>query len=139
MKIKIAVLTLMWAFLALPMLGETYKLEYPNPCSDLWGAVKSTLSVPENYTVVTSDDGKMTAKYKVHHDVHVTITGAILQRDNKVTLVAKGTGCEMQVVSNYSGFEHNDKDDFKKRVDDFLANPKDTKPTEPPKPNTVGK
>jgi len=31
-----------------------------------------------------------------------------MQRTNKVTLLPKGTGCEMQVVANYSGWEHND-------------------------------
>jgi hypothetical protein len=134
MNRRIMVIALMSLGLALPMFGETYKDTYPIPCSTVWGAVKDTLSIPENYTVVTSDDGKMTATYKVKHAVHVTITGALLQRNNKVTLVAKGTSCEMQVVSNYSGFEHDDRGDFKKRVDEFLAKPKATKPPEPAKP-----
>jgi hypothetical protein len=42
----------------------------------------------------------------------------------------------MQVVSNYSGVEHNDREDFKKRVDEALVKPKDTKPTEPATPVT---
>jgi hypothetical protein len=45
-----------------------------------------------------------------------------------------GTGCEMQVESNYSGVEHNDREDFKKRVDEALVKPKAIKPTEPPTP-----
>jgi hypothetical protein len=40
----------------------------------------------------------------------------------------------MQVVSNYSGFEHNDREDFKKRVDDSLAKLKAAQPSEPAKP-----
>jgi hypothetical protein len=37
-------------------------------------------------------------------------------------------------VSNYSGFEHNDRDDFKKRMDESLAKLKASKPSEPAKP-----
>ena len=40
----------------------------------------------------------------------------------------------MQVVSNYSGVEHNDREDFKKRVDEALVKPKDAKPAEPATP-----
>jgi len=72
----------------------------------------------------------------VKHTIHVTITESVLQRTNKVTLVPKGTGCEMQVVSNYSGVEHNDREDFKKRVDGALVKSKDIKPTEPATPLT---
>jgi hypothetical protein len=75
----------------------------------------------------------MTASYPVKHNAHVIITGAAVQRKNRVTLVSKGQACEMQVVSKYSGFEHNDRDDFKKRVDDFLAKTKSAKPSEPAK------
>ncbi len=39
---------------------------------------------------------------------------------NHVRLVPKANGCEMQVVSNYSGWGHDDKSDFRKRVDDAL-------------------
>ena len=137
MKTRIMVVALMSLVLALPMFGETYKDTYPIPCGDLWGAVKDTLSNPANYSVKKSDDAKMTASYNVKHSAHVTITGALLQRANRVTLVVKGAGCEMQVVSNYSGFEHNDRGDFKTRVDKSLAKPKaerpaeDTKPTDP--------
>ena len=119
--------------LAVPVLAWTYKYTYPIACKDLWPAVKDTLSVPENYIVKTSDDAKMTASYNVKHVIHVTITETVLQRTNKVTLVAKGTGCEMQVVSNYSGVEHNDREDFKKRVDEALVKPKTAKLPEPAK------
>lgn len=134
MKTRIAVVGLMSLVFALPIFGETYKSMYPMPCSELWPAVKDALSNPDNYDVVGSDEAKMTASYKVKHTAHVTITGAVLQRTNKVTLVPKDTGCQMQVVSNYSGFEHNDRDDFKKRVDESLANPKTAKPAEAAKP-----
>jgi hypothetical protein len=81
----------------------------------------------------------MTASYRVKHAAHVNVSGAILQRTNHVTLVSKGTVCEMQVVSNYSGWEHDDKGDFKTRVDEALAKlkagtaPEAAKPTSPAK------
>jgi len=139
MKMRLMTVAFISLVLALPAFAETYKDSYPNPCSELWGAVKDTLSHSENYTVKKSDDSKMTASYDVKHAAHVTITGALLQRTNRVTLVAKGSGCEMQVVSNYSGFEHNDRGDFKKRVDESLAKPKDDKPSEPAKPSDPDK
>ena len=120
--------------LALPLFGRTHKSTYPNACNVVWSAVKDTLSVPENYTIVKSDDGMMSAFYDVKHSVHVTITGALTQRTNQVLLVAKGTGCEMQVTSNYSGFEHDDAGDFKKHVDDSLAKVTAAKPAETAKP-----
>ena len=121
MKTRILTLALMSFVLALPMFGETYKDTYPIACSDLWGAVKDTLNNPANYSVKASDDAKMTASYNVKHAAHVTVTGAILQRDNKVALVPKGGACEMHVVSNFSGWEHSDREDFKKRVDESLV------------------
>jgi len=131
---KFVIVALMSLALALPAFGKTYKSTYPVPCSEVWGAVKDTLSNPENYSVVESDDTQMTASYNVKHSAHVTITGAALQRTNHVTLVSKGTVCEMQVVSNYSGFEHDDKGDFKKRVDESLAKLKAATPSQPAKP-----
>ena len=119
---------------ALPAFGMTYKSSYPDPCSEVWGAVKDTLSSPENYSVVESNDAQMTAAYEVKHSAHVNLSGAALQRTNHVKLVSKGTGCEMQVGSNYSGWEHNDRGDFKKRVDESLAKLKASKPSEPAKP-----
>jgi hypothetical protein len=120
--------------LVLPAFGKTYKTTYPIACGELWGAVKDTLNNPDNhYDVKDSDDAKMTASYDVKHEAHVTITGAILQRMNKVTLVPQGLVCEMQVVSNFSGWEHNDRGDFKKRVDESLAKLKNTPTAEPAK------
>jgi hypothetical protein len=133
-RMKYVIVALMSLSLALPVFGETYKSTYPISCSEVWGGAKDTFSNPQNYTVVKSDDAKMTASYHVKHTVHVTITGAVLQRKNKVTLVPKGPACAMQVVSNYSGFEHNDREDFKKRVDDSLAKLKAAQPSEPARP-----
>ena len=138
-KTILAVVVLMSLALALPAFGKTYKSTYPVPCGDLWGAVKDNLSNPENYSVEESDDAQMTAAYKVKHAAHVTITGAALQRTNHVALVSKGTECEMQVKSNYSGFEHDDSGDFRKRVEESFAKLKGTKPAEPAKPESTGK
>ena len=45
-------------------------------------ARSATLGNSQNYEVVENDDANMTAKYKVKHAAHVTITGAVLQRKN---------------------------------------------------------
>ena len=121
MNIRLVVVALVSLAFSLPAFGKTYKNTYPDPCSEVWSAVKDTLSNPENYSVVNSDDAQMTASYDVKHSAHVNVSGTLLQRTNHVTLVSKGTGCEMQVVSNYSGWEHNDKGDFRNRVDESLA------------------
>lgn len=118
---------------ALPAFGYTYKTTYSVPCDQLWPAVKDTLSNPENYSVDSSDEAQMNATYQVKHAVHANVSGAILQCTNHVKLVAKGTGCEMQVGSNCSGWEHNQRGDFKQRVDESLAKLQAAKPTEPAK------
>jgi len=61
MKTRFVVVALVSLFLALPMFARTYKYTYPIACSDLWPAVKDTLSKPDNYTVKKNDDAKMTA------------------------------------------------------------------------------
>jgi hypothetical protein len=82
---------------------------------------------------VQSDDASMTAAYSPRHSVHFDVTGVILQRTNHVTLVSVGPGCEMQVVSNYSGWGHEDQGDFKNRVEESIAKPKEAKASESPK------
>ena len=133
MKTRFALVALISLALTLPVFGKTYKSTYPDACSQVWSAVKVALSNAENYNVVESDDTKMSASYDVKHSAHVNIAGAALQRTNHVTLVSQGAGCEMQVVSNYSGWEHNDKGDFKQRVDESLAKLKAAPPAEPAK------
>jgi hypothetical protein len=134
MKARLVIGALVALSLALPAFGWTYKSTYPVPCSEVWPAVKDTLGDAEHYAVVQSDDAKMTASYNVKHSAHVNVSGAVLQRTNKVTLVSKGTGCEMQVVSNFSGWEHNDRGDFKNRVDEALAKRKAATSSQPAKP-----
>jgi len=135
MKTRFLVAASLSFVLAMPAFGKTYKSTYPVACNEVWPAVKDTLSNPENnYDVVESDDAKMTADYNVKHAAHVNVSGAILQRTNHVTLVPEGAVCEMQVVSNFSGWEHNDRGDFKKRVDESLAKLKAAPPSPPAEP-----
>jgi hypothetical protein len=113
--------------------GKTHKETYPNACSEVWAAVKDTLGNSENYTVKISDETRMTTSYSVKHSAHVTLTGALRQRPNTVSLSSAGSGCQMEVQSNYSGFEHNDAADFTKRVNESLAKMKGTAIPEPAK------
>ena len=139
MKTRHVVVALISLALALPAFGKTSKNTYPAPCSELWGAVKDVLGNAENYNVEESSDNLMSASYKVKHAAHVTVSGAVLQRANHVTLVSKGTECELQVKSNYSGFEHNDSGDFRKRVEESFAKLKEAKPAEPAQPAAPAK
>ena len=136
---KFAVIAFMTLIFALPAFSKAHKDSYPQPCSELWTAVKDTLSNPDNYTVEgTPDDTKMTASYNVKHAVHASITGAVMQRTNQITLISKGTGCELQVVSSFSGLAHDDAGDFKKRVEESLAKG-NTKPVDAAKPGDATK
>ncbi len=119
---KFAVIAFLTLIFAVPAFSKAHKDSYPQPCGELWTAVKDTLSNPDNYTVEgTPDDAKMTASYNVKHAVHASISGAVMQRTNQVSLISKGTGCEMQVVSSFSGLAHDDAGDFKKRVEEFAG------------------
>ena len=119
--------------LTLPATAGTHKETYSNPCSEVWTAVKGTLGKVENYEIKIADETRMTASYSVKHSAHVTITGALRQRPNTVSLTTKGTGCQMEVQSNYSGVEHNDAGDFITRVKEAL----DKLKTPPPPPAKV--
>lgn len=139
LKTRPVVVALMSLAFVLPAFGKTTASTYNVPCSEVWSAVQDTLSNPENYKIEVSSDKDMIASYHVKHSVHVTVTGALRQRANRVSLVPKGNACEMQIVSNYSGFEHNDRDDFRKRVDESLAKPKAATPSHPDKPEASTK
>jgi hypothetical protein len=119
--VRLALVAFVISAIALPAFSGTHKEAYPNACSEIWAVVKDTLGNSENYTIKISDESRMTASYSVKHSAHVTITGALRQRPNTVSLNSTGTGGQMEVQSNYSGFEHNDEGDFIKRVNESLA------------------
>jgi hypothetical protein len=120
-KTRLLILTLLALFTTLPARSATYKNTFSDACGAVWGAVKDTLADPQHYNVKNIDDTGMKADYAPKHEVHFDVSGVVLQRENHVTLAPKGPGCEMQVVSNYSGWGHNDQGDFKKRVEEALA------------------
>jgi len=119
---KIVVAALISLTLAMPAFGKTHKDAYPVPCSELWAAVKDTLSNP-TYIIESTDDKQMRASYAI---------GAFVRHaTNAVTLSSQGaSSCEMQVQSTYRGWMHDDAGDFKTRVDASLAKLKAAKPTE---------
>ena len=139
-KSRFLVLALLLLFV-LPALGANHETSYSNPCSELWPAVKDVVSNSKNYKLVSADDAKWTAFYDVKHKEHLSISGALAQKTNQVTLVSQGTGCQMQVNSSFSGLSHDDQGDFVTRVNEALAKqpaaakPADAaKPAEPAKP-----
>ena len=142
MKMKPAAVAMLALALVLPAFGagnKTYKNTYPVACSELWSAVKVALANPDNYKDVQSDDAKMAADYNVKHSIHWSVIGAVNQGKNQVSLAPVATGCEMSVVSMYSGLSHNDQGDFKKRVDEALARLQAPKPAEPTQLETPAK
>lgn len=121
---RVFILTAVLGFGVVSALGETYKNSYAIPCTGIWPAVRATLADQEHYAKVIINDEKMKADYQPKHTVHVDVSGTLLQRTNHVTLIPKDGVCEMDVVSNYSGWGHDDKADFKKRVDDNITKAK---------------
>jgi hypothetical protein len=78
-KTRLVIVALSSLALAFPTFGKHYKNKYPVPSSEVWPAVKDTLSHADNYKVLASDDAEMTADYNVQHSVHANIAGTVLQ------------------------------------------------------------
>jgi hypothetical protein len=132
--LKFAAAALLLSTFALPVFSKTHKVTYTEACGEVWAAVKDTLGNAENYTIKITDESKMMVSYSVKHSAHITVTGALRQRPNTVSLRPQDTGCGMEVESNYSGFEHNDAGDFTRRVNESLAKRKETPPAVAAKP-----
>jgi hypothetical protein len=123
-RLMTAVLVLLIA--ASPSFAKTHKDEYTVSCNVLWSAVKDTLRNSGKYGILSISDSEMVASFN--------IGGAFGKRSNSVVLNTKGTGCEMQLQSAYSGWQNNDAGDFKKRVDESLAKQQPPPPSAPPAP-----
>ncbi|HEX4308652.1 MAG TPA: hypothetical protein VHZ25_01425 [Acidobacteriaceae bacterium] len=121
-RVSIVIVAVVMLLGVWPVAGETYKSPFSIGCGDIWPAVKATLADQDHYAKVIINDEKMKADFQPKHTVHVDITGTLLQRMNHVKLVPKDSGCEMDVVSNYSGWGHDDQGDFRKRIDYNLTN-----------------
>lgn len=99
---------------AVPGFAKTHKDVFDIPCTALWPAVKDTLRNSGKYGIIGIDSTEMTASYNI---------GGFLggKRINSLVLNPKGdSSCEMQVQTSYSGLEHNDAGDLKKRVQESL-------------------
>ncbi|HEY1985924.1 MAG TPA: hypothetical protein VGG85_10960 [Terracidiphilus sp.] len=110
---RFAVAALILTF-ALPALAKTHTENYNMPCTTLWQAVRDTVRNSGKYGIIGIDSTEMTASFNIGGN----LTG---KRINSVVLNTKGTGCEMQIQTAYSGLVNNDAGDFKKRVDESLA------------------
>jgi hypothetical protein len=119
-------LALLLSFVAFPSLGKTHKEEYSVSCAVLWSAVKDVLRNSGKYGIIGIDNAEMTASFNIGG----TLGG---KRVNSVLLNGKGDACEMQIQTAYSGIEHNDAGDFKKRVDESLAKQQAAQPVAPKK------
>ena len=82
---RFTVVTLFFVLISVPAFGKDRNI-YPVDCSDLWNAVRNTLGVAGDYSVLASDDDARTASY--------TIVGAQHQRVNSVA--SEFEGCRMR-------------------------------------------
>jgi hypothetical protein len=115
---------LLLASVEIPALAKTHSDMFDVSCKELWPAVKDTLRNSGKYGIIGIDNTEMTASYN--------IGGALGgKRINSLVLNEKGTGCELQVQTAYSGLIHNDEGDFRKRVEDSLAKLKAAKTAAP--------
>ncbi|HUI84817.1 MAG TPA: hypothetical protein VL240_11360 [Candidatus Binatia bacterium] len=121
-----AVVALISLIVAVPAFGKTHNDTYSVPCSQLWDAVQETVKNSGYYTPVVLDNAQMTSAFN--------ISGAIHSRTISVRLEPKGTNCEMQTQTSFSGVFQNDAGDFKSRVDHALAKLKASQPSEPARP-----
>ena len=108
------VLLILLSCLAAPAIAKTHKDVFNLPCSAVWPAVKDTLRNSGKYGIISIENTEMTASYNIGG----TLGG---KRTNTVLLNGKENSYEMQIQTAYSGLEHNDAGDFKKRVDESLA------------------
>lgn len=69
MKTRLVIVAFLSLALVLLAFGRTTKSTYPDPCSEVWSAVKDTLGDPDNYSVDQRDDKEMTAPYHPKHTV----------------------------------------------------------------------
>lgn len=123
--IRVTLIALLLA-LTVPAFAKTHKYDYDIPCSNLWPAVKDALRNSGKYGIIGIDSGEMTASYNI---------GGFLggKRINSLVLNTIATGCELQVQTSFSGVEHDDAGDLKKRIDESLAK---LPPAPPAKPVT---
>ena len=112
--VKRLVLVILLLCVAVPTFAKTHKDVFNVPCSVLWPAVKDTLRNSGKYGIIGIDNTEMTASYNIGG----TLGG---KRTNSLVLNSKENNCEMQLQTAYSGLEHNDAGDLKKRVDESLA------------------
>ncbi|MGA7840066.1 MAG: hypothetical protein WBS17_00730 [Candidatus Acidiferrales bacterium] len=111
---RFAIAAALLLLVATPSFCKTHVEPYPVSCSVLWPAVKDTLRNSGKYGILGIDNTEMTASFVIGG----TLGG---KRINSVVLNAKGDTCEMSIQTAYSGLNHNDAGDFKKRVDESLA------------------
>lgn len=118
MKKACALLICFASFIAVTPLAsaKTHKDNYSVSCDVLWAAVKDTIRNSGKYGVIAIDNAELTASFN--------IGGALGgKRINSVILNRVGPdSCEMQTQTAFSGITHNDAGDFKKRVEESIAN-----------------
>ena len=115
-KIPVASLALVAMTWVTPLAvqAKTHKELFETSCNELWPAVKDTLRNSGKYGIIGIDNGEMTASYNIGGN----LTG---KRINSLVLNARGSACELQIQTSFSGLGNNDAGDFKKRLRESLV------------------
>ena len=113
---KRIVLTVLLLSFSLPALASTHRDDFKVPCNELWRALKDTLRNSGKYGIIAIDNAEMTASYNMGGNLMAKrVNSAVLNNKDK------GTACELQVQTAYSGAFTNDAGDLKKRVEESLS------------------
>lgn len=118
---------------SLTAFGGDYKYNYPEPCGQIWGAVKTALGDSVSYSGTRFDEASLTADFQINRNIPVKHNGQPVQvqvsgwagnNPRQVVLKAEGPGCSLQMLSHRSGLDRDGHKDLKARIDDALAKAK---------------
>jgi hypothetical protein len=114
---------------SLAAFGGDYKYSYPEPCGQLWGAVKTALGDAVAYSEVRFDEASLTADYQINRNIPVKHNGQPVQvkvsgwagnNPRQVVLKADGPGCSLQTLSHRAGLDSDGHKALKARIDAAL-------------------
>jgi hypothetical protein len=117
--LKFVITSFLMLFIAAPALAKPRDV-YQVSCDDLWGAVKDTLSNPNNYGISSVNDLEQKASF--------VVIGDLVVYTDRVALTAKDGGCAMRTTILEDGPDNPDWRQFHHRVERSLAKLQAAKP-----------
>ena len=130
---RVAMMAVLALASSLTAFGGDYKYNYPEPCGQVWGAVKTALGDPAFYSATRFDEASLTADYQINRSIPVKHNGQPVQvqvgglggnNPRQVLLKAEGAGCSLQMLSHRAGLDRDGHKDLKARIDAALSKEK---------------